>query len=154
MLATLCIVRREKDILELNVSSRISRRVGLNEVVTRFDVRRVGMDVDDLAAAELVERLEERLEVGMSKVIGFVVGKQNHADGTQILDSIPSLVDSFLSVRQRDDCVEPEPARVEAAISSDLLVQETRERNGQSLDRKSTRLNSSHSGESRMPSSA
>lgn len=100
------------NLLELDVACRVSRWVGFNELVSRFDVRGVRMNIDDLTAAELVKGLEERLEERIPKVETLVVRKHDHSSGTQIVDSIASLRDGFVSVWKRNDRVKTESAGV------------------------------------------
>ena len=96
-------------------------------------MHRLGDPVDPWVAANLYDRSAEDARRSEQTTYSFVAGVDE--------DDFVVLVHTVLV----------DPVRVEhtevAAAPADTLLCDT-------LDRKSTRLNSSHSGESRMPSSA
>ena len=76
----------------------------------------------------------------------------NHIPGSKSFEDLKTvdgvLCDTFREAAERRGLIEADNTLDECLTESELFAMPA------SLDRKSTRLNSSHSGESRMPSSA
>ena len=135
----------------------LAAAVGLvGGVVTAFDVVEARTDslvVDISVNARNTEHVEE-ITAAIDGLDGFAVRKVS--DRTFLLHLGGKIeVRSKVNLRTRDDlsrAYTPGVARVSMAIANN--PEDARRLTIKRKDRKSTRLNSSHSGESRMPSSA
>jgi hypothetical protein len=117
---------------ELDITSRVRRRVGLIELVVNLEVGRARVNVEDGLSA-LVHGVEEGTEGRVAEVGALKVGEKDDAHGTELVERIGGLGDRGRGVRERDDGVERELAGVSAYVCGGLLVDKTRERDGQQL---------------------